>query len=299
MKKTNLINTLQNIGLSEKEAIVYIVLLELRESLPSTIARRTDLKRSTVYSILGVLQKKGLVSSIKRTGNTYFQAQDPQLFLNKQRTQLDQLTTSIKDLETAIPELRSLHTDFMTTPQMSVFYGKEGLIQIMEDTLTTSTELLCWVNITMATKTVLEDYYPTYISKKIKKQIPLKGIFCYDKQALQFKKQGLKELREIYLIPKNEFPFKNEINIYDDKVAIISHEDKTGVIIQNKNIADTQRSIFKLGLKYAKLIESKTLKPADIEYLQSKTKPEKTVLQHIEELCTCPDPTSPCLTTIS
>ena len=55
--------------------------------------------------------------------------------------------------------------------------------------------------------------------------------------------------------------FKNEINIYDDKVAIISHEDQIGVIIQNKNIADTQRSIFELGFEYAKILEKQKLFP--------------------------------------
>ena len=66
--------------------------------------------------------------------------------------------------------------------------------------------------------------------------------------------KGKEELRELYFIPRNEFPFKNEINIYDDKVAIISHEDNVGVILQNKNIADTQRSIHKLTFNYAKIL---------------------------------------------
>ncbi len=75
--------------------------------------------------------------------------------------------------------------------------------------------------------------------------------------AIKFKERGKEELREIYIIPKEKFPFYNEINIYDDKVAIISHQDQGGVIIQNQFIADTQRSIFKLGFKYAKIIEAK------------------------------------------
>jgi hypothetical protein len=46
------------------------------------------------------------------------------------------------------------------------------------------------------------------------------------------------------------------INIYDDKVAIVSHQDQVGVIIENKNIADTQRSIFNFAFDYAKILES-------------------------------------------
>ena len=64
----------------------------------------------------------------------------------------------------------------------------------------------------------------------------------------------------MYLIPKEDYPFKNEINIYDDKIAIISHEDKMGVIIQNANIAETQRSIFNFAFKYAKIAEKELLK---------------------------------------
>ncbi len=255
MKKTKLELTLQNIGLSEKEAHIYLVLLELKEALPSTVARYSEVKRSTVYNILEVLQRKGLVSSVKRSGNTYFQAQDPQIFLKKQRTYLNELSASIDNLEEALPELRSLHSDFMATPQMSVFYGKEGLIQIMEDTLTTSTELLCWANPELV-MSLLSDYYPSYIKRKIERQIWLRGIFCFDNIGLKFQQKGKEELREVYLIPKKQFPFKNEINIYDDKVAIISHEDKTGVIIQNKNIADTQRAIFELGFVAAKTIQN-------------------------------------------
>ena len=97
---------------------------------------------------------------------------------------------------------------------------------------------------------LLSDLY----SEKVKRKIFLRGIFCADKLAQRFKEHGEDELREVYLIPKEKFPFKNEINIYDDKVAIISHADQIGIIIQNKNIADTQRSVFELGFEYAKIL---------------------------------------------
>lgn len=79
---------------------------------------------------------------------------------------------------------------------------------------------------------------------------------------------GKEELREVYLVPKEKFPFENEINIYDDKVAIISHADKVGVIIQNQSIADTQKAIFKLAFEYAQIVESKTLTKEDLLYLK-------------------------------
>ena len=141
---------------------------------------------------------------------------------------------------------------------MSVFEGKEGIMQIMEDTLTSSTDLLCWCNGDLALK-ALKDYYPIYLKKKVEMKLWLKGVSTYDEASLADKRRGKKELREVYLIPQDKYPIQNEINIYDDKLAIISHEDEVGVIIQNKAIADTQRAIFMMTFEYAKLLEPKIL----------------------------------------
>lgn len=246
---------LERLGFSEKEAQVYIVLLELNEALPSTIARKTNLKRSTVYFILEQLQKKGFASHIKRDNMVYFRSISPHFFLEKESSHVKDMTSALADIKTALPDLLSLNQRYAATPQMSVYTGRAGLIQIMEDTLTTKTELLCWANTELAFNS-LKDYYPTYIKKKVQKKLWLRGIFCKDPLGEIFKSKGKEELREVYLISKEDYPFNNEINIYDDKVAIISHEDQIGVIIQNQNIADSQRAIFNFAFKYAKRIDS-------------------------------------------
>lgn len=242
---------LQNIGLTEKEAKIYLTLLQLHDALPSIIAKRSGVKRPTTYVILEQLQKRGLVSYVKRGRVLYFRALNPNTFIEDQYNKY-------KKLEQALPDLLKMHESYSATPQMAIFEGKEGLIKIMEDTLTTHTGLLCWADVTEAV-TSLKDYYPTYIAKKVKRKIFLRGIFCADKLAKRFQEHSKDEFREVHLIPKDRFPFKNEINIYDDKVAIISHADQMGIIIQNKNIADTQRSIFEFGFEYAKILDKQLI----------------------------------------
>lgn len=244
--------TLQNIGLSEKEAKIYLALLKLKESHPSTIAYVANVKRPTTYLVLEQLEQRGLVSKVTKEKTQYYQPITPHSVLEDQYERY-------KALEEALPELLNIHKKFAVTPQVSLFEGKKGLINIMEDTLRTSTELLCWADVDLATRTILADYYPSYIEKKVKRGIWLRGIFSYGPEALKYKKRGKEELREIYLIPKEEFPFKNEINIYDNKVAIISHQDQMGVIIENENIAETQRSIFNFAFKYSKFAEKEIL----------------------------------------
>ena len=253
--KNNILSTLQSIGLSEKEAVTYLTLLELNESLPGTISRRSGIKRPTTYVILDQLQKKGIVSHVNKKGNLFYRAVEPQLILEEEQNKFNKLRA-------ILPELEKLNQKFEVTPQMSVYEGKDGLIQIMEDTLTTKTDLCCWANPQIAME-LLEDYYPYYVEKKVERKIWLRGIFCSDSIGEELKAKGKEELREVYLIPSEKFPFKNEINIYDDKVAIISHQDQIGIIIQNKNIADTQKSIFNLGFEYAKILEANRNKKGD------------------------------------
>jgi sugar-specific transcriptional regulator TrmB len=252
-------------GLSEKEAQVYLSLLKLHEALPSSIARQSKVKRATTYVILEELQKKGLVTHFKRKNRLHYRALNPH-FLVEEKYQ------NYLALEKSLPELTKLHELYNATPQMSVYEGKKGIIQIMENTLTTSNkELLCWSNIDHAMDP-LRDYYPTYIRKKNKLSIWVRCVLNYGKEGLRFKRYAEKELRECYLIPEEKFPFNNEINIYDDKVAIISHKDKVGVIIQNQYIADTQKSIFKMGFEYAKLLEQQLLTEKDQEYINTPVK---------------------------
>jgi len=248
----DLSQVLQEVGLSEKEASIYLALLRLKEALPSSIAQAAMVKRPTTYLVLEQLEERGLVSKVKKHNTYYYQPVTPHSLLEDQYSRY-------KNLEESIPELLSIHKKFAVTPQVSFFEGKKGLIHIMEDTLKTSTELLCWADVSIATNTLLSDYYPKYIKTKVERKIWLRGIFSYDEESVKYKERGEEELREVALIPKEEFPFKNEINIYDNKVAIISHEDELGVIIENENIANTQRSIFKFAFKYAKLAEKELL----------------------------------------
>lgn len=244
----NIESTLKNIGLDEREVQIYLSLLELGEAIPSVIAKRAKIKRTTTYLALERMLEKGIVSKIKKGKYYHFQAVNPHSLLEDQYKRFN-------DLELILPELLKLNQSYAVRPQVSFFEGKKGLIHIMEDTLKTSTEILNWSDVTLATTSILKDYYPSYISTKLKRGIWVKGICSYDPIALEFQRKGKEELRELALIPKEDFPFKNEINIYDDKVAIISHDDQIGIIIQNKAIADTQRSIFKFAFKYAKKVD--------------------------------------------
>ena len=55
---------LQKLGLSDKEASVYLAMLELGPSVVSDIAKKANINRSTVYVVLEFLKKRGIPSQL-------------------------------------------------------------------------------------------------------------------------------------------------------------------------------------------------------------------------------------------
>ena len=56
---------LEAFGLTEKESRVYLALLELGEAGIGEIAKKSAIKRTTLYDVVENLKKSGLVGSIK------------------------------------------------------------------------------------------------------------------------------------------------------------------------------------------------------------------------------------------
>ncbi len=134
--KEKLLETLQTLGFSENEARIYLTVLELREALPASIARRSGVKRSCAYSLLERLAQKGLLSPVKKNGHLVYQAKNPQRFLEEQKQKSELFKTSLEDLNMDLPKLLSLHESFDDKVEVFIFRGEDGLTKLTKEMLT-------------------------------------------------------------------------------------------------------------------------------------------------------------------
>lgn len=104
----------------------------------------------------------------------------------------------------------------------------------------------------------LQDYVPQYLQRRARKGISQRAIAEDSDEAREHQKMDREELRQTRLVDKERFPFKNEINIFGNKIMIASYRDLMGVIIESKEIADTQRAIFELAWLGAERINSQS-----------------------------------------
>ncbi len=245
----NLQKILQDLGLRDVEAKVYLATLELGEATAAAIAKKTRIKRPSVYVLLKSMIRQGYISSYTRSKVTRFAALDPKKLVNL-------ASERVAKAEAALPDFNALSKDeSQTKPRIQFYEGINGLITVMEDTIVKGdTTIYAWADIELAWKT-LGDYYPEYIRKKNERNVFVKAIFVENKTAHRFKSLSKEEGRNARLIPADKYPMSNEIIIYDDKVAILSHIDQVGVIIQNQEIMKTQLGIFKLGWDMAEQID--------------------------------------------
>ncbi len=241
-----LLPILTAIGLTDKEARVYLSMIELGQSIVSQIATKAKINRVTTYDILKKLKEKGLLSTITKNRIKYFSPTDPEIVAST----FEQKANSLKN---AVPTLKRLRGETVH-PLIQYFEGLEGIKAIYADTLTTKKEIVNFSNSEEIRK-IWPNYDKEYVEKRAKKKIFLKGIIPADEAGKKVHSEDTKYNREMRLMPKDKYNFTNEINIYDDKVAIISFasEQPIGMIIKSSQIAASQRAIFQMCWDFASI----------------------------------------------
>src|SRR3989344_7022794 len=99
---------LQDLGLTDKEAAVYLALLQVDGATALDLSKKTKINRSTVYVVIESLSKKGLVSETTIGKKTQFQAEPPErleTYLEYKKTQFEEQSRRIKDV---LPEIKSI-----------------------------------------------------------------------------------------------------------------------------------------------------------------------------------------------
>lgn len=252
----HLLYLLRNIGLHHHEAKLYLAGLTLGMAKASDYAKATGMNRITAYNTLEDLVEDGYFSVVKqRTGKCYSPV-SPEQLSKEVRTHADAL-------HHAVPELKSLRGAEYRKPEVRFFHGWEGVRHVYDDTLTAKGEILNFAN-SAVVRAFWPGYDAEYVAERVKRGIPLRGIAPDDETGRRVHGEDRKKIREIRLVPTQDFDFTNEINIYDHKVAICSYpsgsrsaRDAFGVIIESKEVAETQRQIFEMAWRYSGLRKQK------------------------------------------
>ncbi len=240
----NLIQTLKGVGLNEKEAKIYLMLLRLGPQAVSVIAKKGNLNRSSCYAILDRLVQKGFIEKTIQEKSTHYRPVEPIYVLDQLKTKQYELESKIENLGLALKDFNNLKGGYEVKPNVVFFQDGVGLQNILENTFSSSEPLRCYASLEELSS-LLPHYMPRYYQKRVQRGLRVRAIYPATEESFLHKKRDKSELRESRLIPE-DFDFHLDIMIYDQKVVITSLKEKFGVMIESKEMAQAQKKIFDL-----------------------------------------------------
>ncbi len=257
MKNPAFLKKLEATGFSDKEALVYLALLELGGAFPSRLAEYTELNRSTVYKVLLNLSVRNLVNEIEKRNKLFYQIEKPERFIKYASDKVKMAEDSFETAKAILPDIKELHGMLGEKPKITYYEGVEGIMEIYEDHYSTkkSYEMLAWADASELMEYLPKDFFDEYVKKKEKYNVTTRGITIDNEMGRKFNEIRYGDIsKKVWLdlrfAPKETFPMSGEIVIYaKNKVSIVnlSKTNAIGTIIEDENIHNMMTTIFNLS----------------------------------------------------
>lgn len=241
----NIQKTLQEYGFSDKQAKVYLAMLSLGTAPITQISKRAGLKRPTTYLVIDELLNQNLIVAVPQGKRTYYKAESPEELVKR-------LEQRKRKIEGIIPHLKSLYIKTSKQPRVRFYEGKRQLYKIYEE-IFKSKEIWAIFSVDKFL-TVFTDRDNEHLFRILNRQ----GGIIYDmvedtKKAREFVRAKYRiASSEVKFFPK-DFKIAVDILVSGNKVAMISFDNLIGVMIEDKNIAETQKVLIKF-LYFGKVI---------------------------------------------
>jgi sugar-specific transcriptional regulator TrmB len=238
-----MIRELQDFGLSDNEARVYVAALEIGRATADQLSKHSKVKRSTTYVQLDSLMEKGLMSTYEEGNRTYFAPESPELLKRMLLKQKDELQTKERDLSNLLPELLRQFEGAGERPVVRFYGGKEGITVLREKVLKAKRKEVLVVSNTDAFESVFsESERFSYSKNRVDSGLSVKLLYARKYGMFQDPPQPKTQRR--YLSPET-LSIQTDLTVFDDYVAMVSLRGSLfGVLIQSKEIATSIQSIF-------------------------------------------------------
>jgi len=257
IKNPLFLKKLEKTGFSDKEALVYLTLLELGGASPSKIAEYAELNRTTVYKILLNLSVRGLINEIEKRNKLFYQIEYPERFIKYTESKVRQAEDSLESAKSILPEIKEFYGLLGDKPKITYYEGVEGVISIYEDHLVVNKpyEMLAWADTSELREFLPPVFFDNYVKLKEKIGITTRGIIPDTEEGRRFNNIRYRNINkkiwpDIRFAPKEKFPIKGEIVVYTkNKVSIVnlSKNNAIGTIIEDENIYQMMTAIFNLS----------------------------------------------------
>jgi len=221
-EELKVLEDLMVLGLSKKEAAVYMSLLKLGEVGSSKIIKDAELHGQYVYKALESLEERGLAQHVIKNGRKKFSAKNPQVLarlIDQQKALAENLASKLQEMMVMPPDQR-----------FEVFQGRESYVahefEMLEKALGAS-ELLVIGGTGDKFNETMGERLQAYAALQVKKNITVRYIGSEGQRTAMSQIHGRRKLFEIRYLPglftgqvnTNIWPNSIGFNIYGEPVT--------------------------------------------------------------------------------
>lgn len=246
---------LQRLDCTAIESDIYLLLLSQSAQTIKKIADSLGKNRVTIHSAAEKLLESGLLYETRIGKKRIIGAEDPQALLTLLGRKKAEILVMEKDIQNAFPLFAEILNRRKKAPTVKFYAGVDGIKKMFEETLQSHTPVFVYSYAQRLAETVGDEYLNAYFQRRAAKNIPSKLLLQRGPFALQQNKKAKEYKIEMRFMPE-EYEWKSGIFSWDDKVAILSYEEKNAhcSIIQSEAISHFfQHIIFDFSWKNAEL----------------------------------------------
>ena len=238
----SVLDDLISVGLTSGEARVFLSLLKLGPAKVGQIVKDSHVSYSKVYDVLDRLSSKGLVSHIILGNVRYYNAVEPYRLEEYIKSKEEEVRKQLEIANKVIPELVKVANRNRQNDMAEIFIGDKGIRTAYEILLrdATSKDVLYYFYPFEGYHPIASPFYSRLYLFQKQKKVQQRGI-----ATRNFKKsKHYTEISKGVKMKFVDFPLPATIDIFKDKILIISWENVIGILISSKEISGHFRNYF-------------------------------------------------------
>jgi len=230
-----LITTLQDLGLNQKESEVYLELLKLGQAGATRLSSATSINRVTIYGILESLKQKGFVTSVKKDKKINFIPIEPKKILNL-------LKQKEINFSSVISELESISNTSKNKPSVKIYEGEKSIYGLMIEIFGSGKQVYSFGNMDIPE---LQYEFGTSNLRKLRLMSGTKINSISNKLPSENTEKALwKKISEMRIL-KSLSKLTTWTYVWEGKVANISYKNGLiGELIEDEEFANTQKFLW-------------------------------------------------------
>jgi HTH-type transcriptional regulator, sugar sensing transcriptional regulator len=227
---------LEQFGLNEKEAKIYLASLEVGAASVQEIAAKAGIHRVSTYDLLESLTEKGFIRQVISGSKRIISAIEPEEVI-------ELIRRKERKFSELVPELKAIQIRTGEEQRVLYFTGREGLARAMQDyQLYQDIRDLQIFGSNESAATLFPSELKKEQKERSKKGIKVRRLLGQTERKAELVKAFGEEVR--YLSANTSF--EKETIIYGNRVLIISWDKQLAMIIVDKGFSDDQRFTFEL-----------------------------------------------------